>query len=305
MPRVSVVLPVFNGAEYLQQAIDSILSQSFQDLELIAVDDASTDASLEILSQIDDSRLLLHSNPMNLGLPGTLNVGIQLASGEYLARQDQDDYSALDRIKKQVAFLDGLPNVGMVGTWATILRMGDDGAWIPSGTHRHPGSDPLLRFRMLWNSPFVHSSMMMRRSVLDAAGGYAQAAERQCPEDYELWSRMARHADVANLPEVLQFYRQSPGGMSQTQRDRILQGVIAIGSENLGAALGLGVTDPDVVAIVSILNGVRGLHGSPRTLLRQLNLLSAAARSIDRFPLAAHPQEIWLPKLRLIAHSAF
>src|SRR2546423_6687976 len=117
-PRVSVLMPVYDVAKYLREAIDSILGQTFTDFEFIIIDDASTDRSAEIINSYNDPRIRFIQNEKNVGLIATLNRGLDLAYGEYLARMDQDDVSLPERLAKQVAFMETASDVAASGTWA-------------------------------------------------------------------------------------------------------------------------------------------------------------------------------------------
>jgi glycosyltransferase involved in cell wall biosynthesis len=225
---VSVILPVYNGSTYLREAIDCILAQTYANFELIIIDDGSTDNSSEIIAKYTDSRIKFYRQE-NQGLAATLNKGISLASGIYIARQDQDDVSLPERFCKQVEFLKSNPDYGMVGTWADIWTIGG-----PSGRiHKHPTESPLLKLKLLFTNPFVHSSIMMRKTILDEVGGYTNNPARHPPEDYELWSRIARICEVANIPESLVIYREVGGSMSRSADRQFWEKVVTIGSENI------------------------------------------------------------------------
>ena len=114
---VSVILPVFNGEKFLTESINSILNQSFKKFELIVINDGSTDNSYEYIKKFKDTRLSVINNDKNIGLSNSLNKGILVAKGKYIARMDQDDISLPDRLKKQVAFMDDNPGIGVCGTW--------------------------------------------------------------------------------------------------------------------------------------------------------------------------------------------
>src|SRR3984885_3466498 len=176
-PTVSVVLSVRNGGSDLAPAPATILKQSFADFELIAINNGSTDGTREFLDQIADPRVRAYHQE-DMGLAAALNRGISLAQGRYIARQDHDDLALPSRIAKQVAFLDAHPEHGLVGTRADIW-VGDT----PSGRfHDHPTEDDILRFDLLLNNPFVHSSVMIRKSALDhVGGGYTTDPARQPP----------------------------------------------------------------------------------------------------------------------------
>jgi glycosyltransferase involved in cell wall biosynthesis len=230
-PTVSVVLSVRNGGKDLPKALETILNQTFSDFELIAINNGSTDGTREFLDQITDPRVRVYHQE-DKGLAAALNRGISLARGRYIARQDHDDWALPNRIEKQVAFLDANLDYGLVGTRAEVW-IGDS----PTGRfHDHPSDDADLRFALLFNNYFVHSSVMMRKAALDEVGVYSTDRSRQPPEDYELWSRIARRFRVANLPERLTIYREVPTSMSREGIDPFKEKLVLISAENLAAA---------------------------------------------------------------------
>jgi cellulose synthase/poly-beta-1,6-N-acetylglucosamine synthase-like glycosyltransferase len=241
-PLVSVLMPVYNGAADLQKALDTILKQSFTDFEVIAINDGSRDDSGRLLDAVTDSRVrVIHQE--NKGLAATLNIGLSLARGSLIARQDQDDLSHPERLAKQVAYMQQHPECGLLGTAAEIW-VGDTPT---DRTHDHPTEHAELAFDLLFNNPFVHSSVMMRRDDVLAIGGYSTDRERQPPEDYELWSRMARNYRVANLPERLLVYREVPQSMSRTGPNPFLDRLVTICAENL--AMANGMSQPNAAAV--------------------------------------------------------
>ena len=272
---VSVLLPVYNCPRYVGAAIESILAQSFGDFEFLVIDDGSTDETPYVLDQYSDARIrrIRHENK---GLAGTLNVGIGLARGKYIARQDQDDLSLPDRLAKQVAYMESCPECGLLGTWAQIM----EGNQVAERYHRHPPDARQLRYHLLFNNPFVHSSVMLRKSVLEAEGGYSTDPKRQPPEDYELWSRLSRHSEVANLPEVLLFYREVPGSMSRVGPSPFRDNLIKICIENLSLASGVPSTDPDLITIATVLHGGEGSYRPNRQRITKI-LRRAAASFAD------------------------
>jgi glycosyltransferase involved in cell wall biosynthesis len=232
-PLVSVVLSVRNGAADLPTAVDTILTQTFSDFELIAINNGSTDETAAVLDGIRDPRVrVIHQGDM--GLAAGLNRGIALARGRYIARQDHDDWAKPTRLEEQVAFLEAHPDYAMVGTRAEIWAGGKD----TGRRHDHPTDNVALQFELLFNNPFVHSSMMLRKSALDAVGGYSTDRSRQPPEDYELWSRLARRYGVANLPGRLTIYREVQGSMSRVGQSPFQEKVLLISAENLAHAAG-------------------------------------------------------------------
>ncbi len=231
-PLVSVILPVYNGEKYLAEAVESILSQSYQNFELVIIDDGSKDKSQEIIKRFKDKRIRVYTQ-INKGLAETLNRGISLAKGVYIGRQDQDDFSYPQRLEKQVNYLNKNQKCGLVGTWADIW---EDGNEKTHRFHKHPSTNKLLQFFLLFNNPFVHSSVMIRKTALKEVGFYSTDKSRQPPEDYELWSRIARKYDLANIPEILHAYREVPLSMSRSKLG-FKSKVVKISRENLGRAL--------------------------------------------------------------------
>jgi glycosyltransferase involved in cell wall biosynthesis len=208
MPRVSVVMAVYNEERYIGEALDSILAQHFADFEFIVVDDGSTDRTVEILKGCNDPRLKVFRQS-NSGQSLALNQGIKLAWGPYIARMDGDDVSLPDRLAKEVRFLDSHPEVGLVGTWC--LKIDES-----SGKRRLqslPETDAAIRRFMLRDNPFIHSSVMVRKDALDRVGLYDRSFVWQ---DYDLWVRIARFYRLANIGEPLILRRKHPASMTRT-----------------------------------------------------------------------------------------
>jgi glycosyltransferase involved in cell wall biosynthesis len=230
-PLVSVVLPAYNCAHYVGEAIESMLAQTFIDFELIVIDDGSKDDTPAVIGRYTDPRLLLVRQE-NCGLAETLNRGIALSRGRYIARQDADDFSFPTRLEKQVAFLDAHLNCALVGTWAEIWRERTK----TNRVHHHPPDSSTLKFELLFDNPFVHSSIMLRKSALDHLGMYCTDLGRQPPEDYELWSRLARVYEVANIPEILHVYREVEGSLSRAGPSPFVENLVTLCAENIAWA---------------------------------------------------------------------
>jgi glycosyltransferase involved in cell wall biosynthesis len=314
-PTVSVIMPVYNGADYLREALDSIFAQTFEQFELIVIDDGSTDSSEEILKQYSDSRLRLFFQP-NSGLAATLNRGIELAQGQYIARMDQDDISRPERFAKQVAFLEKNPRCALLGTWAEIWEVRVKTERI----HAHPTDNATLRFELLFNNPFAHSSVMLRREAVMQVGGYSTDPSRQPPEDYELWSRLARHYELANLPEVLHIYREIPRSMSRAGVSPFLLKLLVICAENIAWASNDSPDNPDVRNIPALFHSAwERVEGRPdifamRRILKRANpeqhsrffkiaqarLLSSVARYWE-----VQPDDVWQKKLITLARRGY
>jgi hypothetical protein len=199
-PRVSVLLPVHNAEAYLASAIESLQAQSFDDFDVIAIDDGSSDRSGAILDSFAaiDARIHAFHQP-KLGLGATLNRALELAVGEYVARMDADDVSLPQRFACQSAYLDQHPDIGVLGSGVDAFDEVRALAW------HYPTTDAAIRCQMVFNCAFAHPAVMIRRALLQQLGGYAQ--DWPVAEDYELWLRVAPFTAFANLPEILLRHR--------------------------------------------------------------------------------------------------
>ncbi|MBU5614580.1 glycosyltransferase [Geomonas azotofigens] len=209
MPKVSVIMSVYNSERFLRQAIDSILAQSFRDFEFIIIDDGSTDGSAAIIRSYDDARIRIITQD-NVGLTKSLNKAMKMAAAEYLARQDADDISEPGRLAKQVAVLDADP--------ATVLVSGNlryfSEAW-SSATESNRAVPPLLVKWLLlfYNHVGGHSQVMFRRDVAVKLGGYDEGIRYS--QDYDLWLRLAEAGGVTIVPEVLLNFRHHDANLSK------------------------------------------------------------------------------------------
>ncbi len=204
-PRVSVLMPVYNAQAYLAEAIDCILSQSFEDWELICVDDGSSDTSLAILHDYANrhGRIRVISRP-NTGIVGALNDGLDAARGEYIARMDADDWCAEVRFARQVDYLDQHADCVALGSW--IQRTDPYGS--PAGSQEPPTEHDAIDRGLLDGdaSVMVHASLMMRVDALREVGGWCEGTD--WVEDLDLFLRLAEHGRLANLPVYLYTYRR-------------------------------------------------------------------------------------------------
>ena len=220
-------MSVHNDRPYLAESVESILAQTFDDFELLVIDDGSTDGSGDYLAQVPDPRLQLMRNGTNLGLTCSLNTGLDHAAGKYLARMDGDDAAAPDRFARQVEFLERNAEVGIVGSSRTLID--DAGRFV---AHAPAVTDDLaIRWKCLLGNPLAHPTVMIRADVLDRHA--LRYDERfATAQDYELWSRLLPVTQAANLPQPLVSYRLRKG-VSATRKaeqlanhDRIAYGAI-------------------------------------------------------------------------------
>jgi glycosyltransferase involved in cell wall biosynthesis len=207
-PAISVVLPVYNAQDYILDAVNSILGQTFNDFELIVIDDASSDRSPEIVASLPDPRIRLIRNGKNCGLVESLNIGLRVATGVYVARMDHDDIALPDRLARQFEFLEANSKVAVVGTGYQLI----DAYARPSLIYSPPKTPVEVEWAMPFVCPVAHPTVMMRRSIISSLGGYSESAH--FAEDYDLWERVLRHADISNVPEVLLLLRKHTKNMT-------------------------------------------------------------------------------------------
>ena len=212
-PLISVVLPVFNGEKHLRRSIESILSQTYDNFELLIINDGSTDGSSDIIDElaVQDQRIRRIDNSHNIGLARSLNKALKLCCGELIARQDQDDVSCPDRLLEQRKFLQRHWEVGIVGSAMEIID--EEGKSV--GVYRQPETDCEIHFRMLFNNAMVHSSVMFRRYLLQKYG-LVYDPRYENAEDYELWARLLRFTRAYNFQIPLVRYRITNSGISNT-----------------------------------------------------------------------------------------
>lgn len=200
IPKVSVLLPVYNGEKYLSSAIESILNQEFQDFELLVVDDASTDGTFDILAQTKDPRLRMWRHSENKGLVATLNELLVQAKAPIVARQDHDDWSFPFRLSLQMEHMASHPNTAAIFSDAQLIS--ENGRYM--GKMRTPRCPEAIQWDLCFRNPFPHTSALFRRDMALQEGGYKNVPA--C-EDYELWSRLSRRGPIYSLEQPLVKYR--------------------------------------------------------------------------------------------------
>lgn len=214
MAAISVVMPVYNSAAYLAEAVESILAQTFRDFEFIIVNDGSTDRSGKMLEQFAarDARIKLISRP-NTGIVGALNDGLAQATGAFVARMDGDDVALPERLQKQIDYLRANPDCIAVGS--RVIGIDPYGCELFQSEHKlhHDAIDAELLNGVGW--AIVHPAAMMRRDAIEAVGGYRK--QFQWVEDLDLFLRLAERGRVANLPDFLLRYRQHTESVNRTR----------------------------------------------------------------------------------------
>ena len=205
-PLVSVILPVYNAEQFIGQALESMLQQTFDDFELIAIDDGSTDHSLEILKKYAsaDKRIKILSREHS-GLVASLNRGVETARGKWIARMDADDIAMPQRFERQLQWLEKT-GADICGSWVKLFGTGD------RRIIKHPQTDDAIKMKMIFCCPFTHSSVMMKTELVRQLH-YDNAWENS--EDYDLWERATRAGwRMVNVPEILMLYRQHKAQIS-------------------------------------------------------------------------------------------
>lgn len=250
-PKVSIVMPVYNGEGFVREAIDSVLAQTFKDFELIVINDGSIDGSEEVVRSYSDPRIVYVKNEVNSGLANVRNKGIGLVRGQYLAWLDCDDISLPTRLEKQVSLLDANPKIGLCGTWVRTIGLSKADIW------QYPVEPEFLRARMLFDDPFATSSIMMRSACVLEQNLRFQI-DHPPAEDYELWERVSREWVVTNVPEVLTYYRVHPAQTS-TSNSVKQRASVWITQSRLLAQMGIAASEEEKELHLNIGAGWRFL----------------------------------------------
>lgn len=238
VPLVSVLMPVYNGQEFLRPAIESILAQTFTDFEFIIINDGSTDGSEEIILSYTDPRIRYARNEQNIKLIATLNKGLKLCKGKYIARMDADDISFPERFSKQVAYMESHPECGLLGTdvemssgQRSFVRMGEE----------------FMNFCLLFNNPLCHPTTFIRASII-REHNLEYPKEYIHAEEYVLWLDIMKYSKVVNLDEKLVYYRLHVSQVSQKYK---------VEQQQIGARIRLELLD-EIVPFY--LPGLRKAH---------------------------------------------
>jgi glycosyltransferase involved in cell wall biosynthesis len=209
LPLISVLMPVYNCRRTVAEAMECILAQTLGDLELIVVDDGSSDDSMNVIQEIAarDGRVRAVRQD-NQGVGAALNTALDLACGKYLARMDADDLTVPERFAEQVVFLEKEPGITLVGGWHRTFG-GEE-----SRVFEFPANAARLKATLLFRNPISHPTVMMRRRAF-VANGWRYQNRKRFPEDYDLWVTIAQRHELTNIPKVYLDYRIWPGSMCQ------------------------------------------------------------------------------------------
>lgn len=217
IPKISVLMPVYNCELYIKEAVESILNQTYTNFEFIIIDDASTDKTVSIIKTYNDSRIQLIEKSLNTGLTNSLNKGLKLAKGRYIARMDGDDISLPERFEKQIAFLDNNPDISLCGSSYKVI--GSD------IVKRLPEHNEDIKLGLLRGNCMVHSSVMIRKQILDEFS-IVYDVSKEPAEDYDLWVRLLSFGKLHNLQEALLNYRVHYTQVSQKRDIQQIQSAL-------------------------------------------------------------------------------
>lgn len=279
-PAISVVMPVYNAEATLDEAVTSILEQTFRDFEFIIINDGSTDSTASILKRYErvDPRIQIqHQN--NQGVISALNRGCRLARGEYIARMDADDISLPQRFEKQLQYIETHREIGILGTW--IERLRSDGSVL--GTWRPPTNPKVLKWTHFFGVCVWHPTVLMRREIMEKVNFYR--TEALFADDRDLWLRASAITEFGNVPEVLFQYKVWEGSVSQRHHQLLKEAQINLMTPFISDYLKIDVTPEAVAGLLrSNCKDPRGIRLSAallQTLYRQFmgrNALSAEER---------------------------
>ena len=306
-PLISVIMPAFNAVAYLTQAIDSILSQTYANFELIILNDGSTDQTDGVIKAFTDTRIRYFENQSNLGLVATLNLGLAAARGQYIARMDADDISFPVRFERQINYLESHPSIGVVGSAVQLIDESNRRLRLS----RFPLDPDLVRWILIFTNPVAHPSVMMRKSIIQSVGGY-----RHCrAEDIDLWERLIQVTQISNLSTVLLKLRKHNRNITHVDRAALITSAAEISERMIERSIGQAVpTDlvakmygnkievpSDSLEIAILIDKLYRVHGSNPRLnpeARRCMRLDAARRVLrlatqDDLPLHHREQLIY------------
>lgn len=223
-PKISIIMPVYNGAKYLAESIESITHQTFTDFELIIINDSSNDNTKEIALKYAslDKRIITIDNTQEKGLYGSLNSGIKLCKGDFIARADSDDINELNRLEIQINYLKSHSDIDIVGSGYKLFGNNNNRKIF------HPSTSLKLAWRFLTNTYFCHPSVMFRSKVLETINEYPKVA---C-EDFAFFSKIIQKHKGVNINKILINYRQHNNNYSNTQNENIKTSVKNTFKEN-------------------------------------------------------------------------
>lgn len=218
-PLVSVIMPAYNVEKYINKSISSVLQGSFKDIELIIIEDCSTDGTYARIKEFSDTRIQIIKHERNEGLVYTLNEGLSLCKGKYIYRMDSDDIAYPDALRKQVEFMQSHEKIGLLGGDAVVIDENDN----KTKAYLYSSDPKALALTMLAKNCIMHPSVLLRRDVLIKHQlSYSPSQKRM--EDYGLWVRLMKYTTLATLGEPTVFYRHHTSSVTAIAKDEKSQG---------------------------------------------------------------------------------
>jgi len=213
-PEITVLMSVYNSEKYLKECIESVLNQTFGDFEFLIINDASTDNSRDIILSYKDNRIKLIDNDVNIGLTKSLNKGIKLSKGKYIARMDADDVCVNSRFINQLNYMNENHKCIVCGTWAELIDENDNYL----GELKYPVNNDKIRNSLFFYNCIVHSSVIIRKNILlDNSIFYDE--EYKQTQDYDLWCRLTKYGEFYNYPKVLVEFRKHSNSISNIKSE--------------------------------------------------------------------------------------
>jgi glycosyltransferase involved in cell wall biosynthesis len=270
---VTVLMPVYNGEKYLSEAIDSVLNQTYKDFEFLIINDGSSDGSVDIINSYNDPRIRLINNEKNLQLIATLNLGLDLAKGKYIARMDCDDIAFPERLEEQVAFMDANPEVGILGSW---YNRSDNSQLVTRPVHHEEIKVNLLKGAAILHPTSIFRTEFFVKNNLKFKPEYIHA------EDYELWVRASELFKLANIPKSLLQYRKHPKQISRAfnkeQKDTTVK-IMTYHLKNLGLEPSIELAQLNL----ELFNRSKLENKQVKKLLSYVDLLLTANKKVHYF----------------------
>lgn len=291
-PKVTVLMSVYNGELFIREAVESILGQTFADFEFLIIDDGSTDTTPEILASYQDRRIRLYTNPKNRGLISSLNKGLALAKGTYLARMDADDVSLPERLKKQITYMETHRDVGICGTWLSFFTRipGVGGKYCPNGNSKH------IEANLIFENVIQHPTVVVRTDVL-RRNKLTYPTIFPHAEDYGLWVRLIGKAKFAIIPEILLHYRLHSDQIGQT-KSSIQTASVAKIHEIILAKTGINYSKRDLSLHEQICFGrydyTRDFINQVETWLLKIEMANRKSKTFDEMALRKVLATRWL-----------
>jgi glycosyltransferase involved in cell wall biosynthesis len=240
-PLVSIVVPVYNAGKYLKETIQSLLNQTYSNFELIAIDDGSTDNSLQILRSFEDPRLRILQNEQNRGIVYTRNRGLKEIRGKYYAPFDADDIAHPTKLEKQIQFMEANPTFGMIGSW--VILIDEKGKELPK-KWKLKAQPELIPSILMYKNYFAQSALLIRTEAIPIEG----YPDYSICQDYGMWCDIAKRWKTWNLPQFLIQYRIHGNGITRNS-ERLKKEHFAVAYANINTC-GFDISTDEIKSIL-------------------------------------------------------